>query len=114
MKKQVKNFTQFVNEARFHHSLPNNTGTGGPRLRDDFRALSQDEKAEIEELAAKLDDAGLLNYVTRKLSRINDIDELKEIMMDVLAQSNEPKEEPNWNIGRGSMGGGYQYFHDEE
>jgi hypothetical protein len=120
MKKQVKNFNQFVNEAKFHHSLPNNTGTRGPRLRDDFRALSQEERADIEELAAELDRAGLLNYVKRKLSSISDIDELKRVMADVLS-SDETHEEPNWSIGghsstgdegsdnEGWEGGGYFY-----
>lgn len=98
MKKQVKNFTQFVNEARFHHRLPNNTQSGGPRLRDEFRALPQEEKAEIEELALRLNDAGLLDDVTRTLSRFNNIEELKAIMMDRIAQLNAPKEEPKWSI----------------
>jgi hypothetical protein len=112
MKKNiVKTFGQYINEAKFHHSLPQ----GETRLRDQFRGSDSGVQGEIEQLASDLDQAGLLNQFKRTLSRFRSIEELKDAMMSA-ATSMDTMEEPSWNI-RGSEeggeettdGGGYYY-----
>jgi hypothetical protein len=112
MKKNiVKTFGQYINEARFHHSLPQ----GETRLRDQFRGSDSDIQEEIEQLASELDNAGILQQFKRTLSRFRSIEELKDAMMNA-ASNTDMMEEPSWNI-RGSegddegdaSGGGYYY-----
>jgi len=80
----VKGFGQFINEARFHHALPNSAGDVNSRLRDEFRALSLEEQGEIESLAADLEKEGILSDFKKTMSRYNSIAQVKDSMIAAL------------------------------
>ena len=104
----VKGFGQFINEARFHHSLPNSAGeTRSARLRDEFRALSPEEQGEIERLAADLEKKGIFNDFKKTMSKYNSIAQVKDSMSDALgigyedeleAYSSRLKRTGGWDI----------------
>ena len=86
----VKGFGQFINEARFHHALPNSAGeTRSARLRDEFRALSPEEQGEIERLAADLEKEGILSDFKKTMSSYNSIAQVKDSMIDALSSRDE-------------------------
>ena len=90
----VKGFGQFINEARFHHSLPNSAGeTRSARLRDEFRALSPEEQGEIERLAADLEKKGIFNDFKKTMSSYNSIAQVKDSMSDALSSRDEMEAE---------------------
>lgn len=92
MKNQVKNFSQFVNESKFYHSLPNNSAGEKGRLRDEFKELSADAKEEIEKLANELAELGILSKFKRSLSGFRNIAEVKKVMKNLLTSiDNEDK-----------------------
>lgn len=142
MKQVVKNFSQFVNEAKFYHALPQ----GLTRLRDQYRELSAGEQEEIQDLAKELDEFNILSEFKKGLSRYNTIAEVKKKMQEAVeagksnareleeynAMSAEEKEEyrasqSGWSIRKPSIGGesrrskesgrsngGYYYGRDKE
>lgn len=88
MKNHIKGFGQFLNESKFYHSLPNNTSSRGPRLRDEYRALSPEKKEEFDELANELKELGLSNILRKKLSGFSGIDSVMAAMQEMVDDSN--------------------------
>jgi hypothetical protein len=128
----VKGFGQFINEARFHHALPNSAGeTRTARLRDEFRALSPEEQGEIERLAADLEKKGIFNDFKKTMSSYNSIAQVKDSMSYALdmgydeteeAESRRLKSTGGWDIRLPSnddesidkKGSGYYYSDKDE
>lgn len=76
MKQVVKNFGQFINEAKFYHALPQ----GSTRLRDQYRELSAGEQDEIQDMAKELEEFNLLSKFKKGLSRYEKIAQIKNDM----------------------------------
>lgn len=85
MKKSVKNFGQFVNEARFYHALPQ----GETRLRDQYRELSTGEQDEIQDMAKELEEFNLLSKFKKGLSKYEKIAQIKNDMKEAIESARE-------------------------
>jgi hypothetical protein len=122
MKNHVKGFGKWINESKFHKSLPNRAAGGSGRLRDEYRSLSGDEQSDIDALAQMLDSKGMLADFTRTLSRFSSIEELKAAMQD-WTREREGSDEPGWSVPISFGGvapedndwskGGYYYSSEE-
>jgi len=89
MKNQVKKFSQFVNESKFYHALPQ----GETRLRDQYRELAAGEQSEIQEMAKELDELNILSEFKKGLSKYKTIAEIKKAMQQAI-ESNTPVKNP--------------------
>lgn len=91
MKNHVKGFTQFVNEsARGKHSLRNEL-VGGKRQKEQYDALSKEEKMELEDLFAKLNSGehSKVNKFIVGLSKYDSIGEIKSALRKAVKSLDE-------------------------
>jgi hypothetical protein len=91
MKQVVKNFGQFINEAKFYHALPQ----GSTRLRDQYRELSTKDQDEIQDLAKELDELNILSRFKTGLSKYKTIAEVKKAMKEAVKEMKSKWEEYN-------------------
>ena len=98
MKKVVKSFSQFINEAEFYHSLPNRSGSGRTRLRDEYRNLPSAEQDDIQLIASQIEelDPASIGAIADKLSRFDSIQQVKDFLikrLEYLEQLDDSEEE---------------------
>ncbi len=98
MKKVVKSFSQFINEAKFYHSLPNRSNSGRTRLRDEYRNLPSAEQDDIQLIASQIEelDPASIGAIADKLSRFDNIQQVKDFMikrLEYLEQLDDSEEE---------------------